>query len=57
MTLETLKKAWYAPAVFVFGNDASAKQAFVSWRKQKARREEYRVEIQKPAFIKASTSR
>jgi hypothetical protein len=39
MTLETLQKAWHAPAVFVFGNDASAKQAFALWREQAARRE------------------
>ncbi|MDR1910338.1 MAG: hypothetical protein LBQ26_00645 [Holosporales bacterium] len=52
MTPETLKKAWQAPAIFVFGNDTSAKHAFTLWLEQAAQHEGYKIDHQKATFIK-----
>ncbi|MDR1267109.1 MAG: hypothetical protein LBJ70_01855 [Holosporales bacterium] len=52
MTFEDLQKAWQAPAVFLFGNDASSKQAFAQWCETAARKAGGNVLREKPAFIK-----
>jgi hypothetical protein len=54
--LETLQKAIRAPAVFIFGNDLSAKKAFTLWVEEAACRDGYTIEYQKMAFIKSFTT-
>ncbi|MDR0662426.1 MAG: hypothetical protein LBF76_03515, partial [Holosporales bacterium] len=52
MTLEGLQHAWRAPVAFLYGNDTSAKQAFLHWREAEARQAGTIVLHQKASFMK-----
>ncbi|MDR2412419.1 MAG: hypothetical protein LBD66_02320 [Holosporales bacterium] len=52
MTLEGLQYAWQAPVAFLYGNDTSAKQAFLHWRETEARQAGATLLRQKASFMK-----